>query len=649
VQDTAPAASNDGDCDALALLSPDHDGEDAAALLRGIVRLSVAGDGGSIPLDCTLEARLTEHSAAVLSVVFSDDIASPVLLTAAMDGSVALWRADPQSGRWDSLARFGLLGGAGTHTVGFCGAVFASRGSNHVLAHTLGGAMHAWRAESTPSARSSNHEQTRSTITFAQYMAESAPGGHISTVNSLAWAPSGRFLMSCGEDKTTRIFLQPAEQAGFVEWSRPQVHGHPIRDIAFVNCSGNAFVSASEEKVLRVFDAPSQFVLPSANSELRCNDSMVPHSTPLPSHVAALSASVPELGLSNKPVYAEGKHTDQPITHPPGNLDLRASTETSQLECRPWKSSTVNEVSSVISFGSKRSVGSMPLEGELRQHCLWPERVKLYGHGNELSCVTAETSAGIIASASRAQTARDAVIILWDAITGVEMTRLAAHDLTVNQLRFSPDGRALLSVSRDRSFSVFHRKFSSEDRASLFQFELKTRRLEAHARLINAGCWLLGSNVVATGSRDKFVKLFDFDEASAEGHSLIESSATTEVRSQKFPSGVSALDSWDFPGSHSQVLAIGLDNGSVIIAGVYRLTTVESADVLLTQLLHIPSVLQCSDRVAAIAWRPEMYSDVLSADLQLAVGSDDHVVRIYSVPKVLVSCKSPEQSTEFRF
>ena len=44
-----------------------------------------------------------------------------------------------------------------------------------------------------------------------------------------------------------------------------------------------------------------------------------------------------------------------------------------------------------------------PLEEHLAQNTLWPEVIKLYGHGNDLYCVAADPLGEFVASACKAQ------------------------------------------------------------------------------------------------------------------------------------------------------------------------------------------------------------------------------------------------------
>lgn len=506
---------------------------------------------------------LDEHSAAVHTVSFSD---THHLVTASMDCSVAVWQTTPHT---TCLTRFGLMGGQSAHALGFFGAVFTTSTPDHILAHNFSGALHRWQLSD-------------SATTENRYISQPGITGHFAAVTDISWSPCGRFLLTCSLDKTTRIFAQ--HEGRFVEWARPQVHGHSLFALAFMHEKGASFVSGAEERMLRVFEAPSSFLLPGEQhgpSDAR----------------QALAAVIPQLGLSNKPLFADSSKTE------------KGDTEYSDA---------------FSSFGAHRSKSPVPLEEDLSQYRLWPETGKLYGHGNEISCVAVDLQNNVLASACRAQTAKDAVIILWDIDKSIECAQLKAHELTVNQMSFSKDGNALLSVCKDRSFAVFERA------ESRFDFKLTVHRKIAHTRMPNCGTWLQDHHLVATGGRDKCVKVFSIlDKNTGENGK--------ELQKLKLDSAVTALD---FVGTKE-------DNGILAVAhesGVIRLFSASwdnSKTTILKSLFKCGGNLQCGARIHALQWRPSCNTEQTQAsELELAVSSEDCSVRVYSVPARLAETLS---------
>lgn len=88
------------------------------------------------------------------------------------------------------------------------------------------------------------------------------------------------------------------------EIARPQVHGHDINCVTIIKGKGNhRFVSGAEEKVARVFEAPLSFLktLNHATSQ----QSTFPGD--LQTDVQILGANMSALGLSQKPIYVQGR------------------------------------------------------------------------------------------------------------------------------------------------------------------------------------------------------------------------------------------------------------------------------------------------------------------------------------------------------
>lgn len=526
----------------------------------------------------TAEALLDEHTAAVHSVEFlaaggDDDM--PQLLTSSMDCSVALWKLEDE--RWQCAARFGLMGGSAAHALGFFGASFASEEGDEMLGHNFAGALHCWRASRTEEGG-------------VEFLAKAAPGGHFAAVTDLAWEPRGRYLLTCSADKTVRIFAEVVEEGGrrFVEWARPQVHGHAMFAVVFCDQEGRKYVSGAEERMLRMFNAPSSFRLP-GETDLMTNGAR-----------KATAAVVPELGLSNKATF----DTDEGAT----TMDEKGEEGISIT--------TIGEELLVSSFGAARAMSIVPLEEDLKQKRLWPETAKLYGHGNEISCVTADTKNAVLASACRAQAAKDAAIILWDTNNGVECGRLSAHDLTINQMRFSGDGSALVSVSRDRSIAIF-RKSTTENR---FSFELAFHKKTAHTRLIYSCTWLLDDAFVATGGRDKCLKVFAIGLTG-------QGSGISEVFKQKFNSGVSALDAVAVTEQEKRaIIAAGFETGDIRL---FDAQPDESGNIAITPLYSTSAHTRCGARVNRLQWRPQSckHEGGLTR-LQLGIAGDDLSVRV---------------------
>lgn len=98
------------------------------------------------------------------------------LISASSDKSMMIWSPDESTGVWVNQVRMGDIGGS-TY-LGFCGALFSPDGTS-IVSHGANGSFHFWRE-----------------VAKDEWKPQVAISGHFKSVESLAWDPKSRFLLS---------------------------------------------------------------------------------------------------------------------------------------------------------------------------------------------------------------------------------------------------------------------------------------------------------------------------------------------------------------------------------------------------------------------------------------------------------------------
>nr|KAF6358200.1 elongator acetyltransferase complex subunit 2 [Pipistrellus kuhlii] len=366
--------------------------------------------------------------------------------------------------------------------------------------------------------------------------------GHFDGVQDLIWDPEGEFIITVGTDQTTRLFApwnrKDQSQVTWHEIARPQIHGYDLKCLAMIDRF--QFVSGADEKVLRVFSAPRNFVEnfcaitgQSLNHVLCNQDGDLPE-----------GATVPALGLSNKAVF-QGDIAPQPSEEE--ELLTRAGFETHQMAFQP----------TILS--------EPPTEDQLLQNTLWPEVQKLYGHGYELFSVACNNSKTLLASACKAAKKEHAAIILWNTSSWKQVQNLIFHSLTVTQMAFSPNDKFLLAVSRDRTWSLWRRQDTiSPELDPIFSLFAFTNKVTAvHSRIIWSCDWSPDSKFFFTGSRDKKVVVWGECDSSDDAieHSVGPCSSVLDVGGSV--TAVSVCPVLNL--SQRYIVAIGLECGRICL------------------------------------------------------------------------------------
>ncbi|KAK9889847.1 hypothetical protein WA026_007210 [Henosepilachna vigintioctopunctata] len=393
-----------------------------------------------------VESVLIGHEGWVYSVAWNP--VNKTLLSCSWDKTMVIWEFDEENNLWLDNIRVGEVGG---NTLGFFGGMFGPDGDS-MLGYGYHGAFHVWR---------NNGVDWSPSVTV---------GGHFKDVTDLAWDPEGSYLFSVSADQTCRIHAPWVTDSIPITWheiARPQVHGYDMNSIAVF--SKYKYASASEEKVIRAFAAPQNFI---DNYRRICKvDNSLDQNGDISD--APKGASVPSLGLSNKAVY--------------NNDNSEHSQKKSSKDIYPEES-----------HFSAVDLEEPPTEETLLQNTLWPEIRKLYGHGYEVYCLASSADGNYLASACKSTTQEHAAVLLWDTSDWKLIQKLISHSLTVAQISFSPDSQRILTVSRDRRWTIFEKNIQN-------QFILSGTTNKAtgvHARVIWCCCWTHDSKFFSTGSRD---------------------------------------------------------------------------------------------------------------------------------------------------
>lgn len=171
--------------------------------------------------------------------------------------------------------------------------------------------------------------------------------------------------------------------------------------------------------------------------------------------------------------------------------------------------------------------------GLLEIDCLWNKIIRLNLDRSPQRINLSGIERTHFSLSIKATQATDATIILWNTSTWKPIVRLAVHQLTVVRLVFSNSGRYLLSVSRDRSWSLFE---IDETSRSIFTVRLHFhsdcsdldfqarlfKRISSnnpfHKRIIWTGSFTHDDQYFFTGARDQLVHVWRVNEKSADEH-----------------------------------------------------------------------------------------------------------------------------------
>ncbi|XP_070499116.1 elongator complex protein 2 [Chironomus tepperi] len=517
-----------------------------------------------------IESVLQGHENWVYSVHWNRSSSNTLqLLSSSMDRTMIIWTYDNDLCMWLEKVRVGEVGG---NTLGFYGGKFNKTG-NLIVGHGFQGSLHLWM-------KSNENDRL--------WEPSVINSGHFREVKDIVWEPKGEFLLSASMDQTTRlhsIWARDGKTTTYHEIARPQVHGYDMQCIAVL--SRYRFASGAEEKIVRSFQAPANFV---ENFRTLTKDQEQDDEGDAIAKSNQKGAAVPSLGLSNKIVYEEDLLN-------PVNEDKKFKDEYPENYFVPIL------------------MKEPPTEEYLTQNTLWPEVQKLYGHGYELYALAANKSGTILASSCKATTLEHAEILLWNTSTWKIIQRLRSHKLTVTQLKFSSDGNKLLSVSRDRRWSLFENLPDANNDVNFQLVSTTDKNNGIHERIIWCCDWTHDDKFFATGSRDGKIAVWTKSSTSSES-SLKDyaSCCTINIPSESITALCFARS---FYKQNNYLLAIGLESG------IIKLYSFNGSACELLSSLNNSDAHHLT--VNKLEFRPS------ENKIHLASCGNDHLVRIYEI------------------
>ncbi|MCJ1472819.1 hypothetical protein MMC13_001468 [Lambiella insularis] len=562
----------------LAAIRPAHEpvlGAVGKSLSNKIHRFEAAG----LKYSLTFEALLLGHEDWIYTASWNHDHNKIRLLSASADNTLAIWESDAGSGVWVCTTRLGEISAqkGSTTATGSTGGFYIglwSPGGNSVVCLGRTGSWRLW-----------HHHRDED-----RWLPGLGLTGHVKAVKGIAWAKDGSYLLSTSSDQTTRLHAEWKRDTNrsWHEFARPQIHGYDLNCIDSVTPS--RFISGADEKLLRVFDEPAGVA---HMLEKLCGV------TSKETRGMPEAANIPVLGLSNKAV--ETLEDDQSIAD---------------------EDSDESEVADPASRARMSGLDTEqpPLEDQLARHTLWPEQEKLYGHGYEISAVAASNDGKLIATACKASSIDHAVIRLYETDGWREMKpALTAHSLTVTCLRFTADDKLLLSVGRDRQWTIFEKSADAQT------FTLQAADPRGHSRMILGASWAprIVRRAFATAARDKTVKIWSSQGKTFECSITIKALASVTCV-EFYPRSVQNLFMLAF-GSEDGVLTLqSLEEKSLASQAIFTLDSRYTSKLPITQLAWQPSLSSVSKEDINV-------DEETKEEMLLAMASEDSSLKILSV------------------
>jgi WD40 repeat protein len=244
----------------------------------------------------------------------------------------------------------------------------------------------------------------------------SPPLKHDDWVNSAAYSPDGRRVVTASHDTTARVWDAVTGQA----LSPPLRHDHAVFHAAF-SPDGRRVVTASVDKTARVWDAAT--------------------------------------GQALSPPLKHGDSVENAAFSPDGRRVVTASFDRT---ARVWDSATGQALSPPLKHDYAVRHAAFSPDGRRVVTASWDDTARVWDAATGQALSPPLKHAGSVAHAAFSPDGRRVVTAswdkkarVWDAATGKALSPPLKHDHRVRRAAFSPDGRRVVTASWDNTARVW--------------------------------------------------------------------------------------------------------------------------------------------------------------------------------------------------